>query len=68
MIPDYNTAIEELSLMAKFLQSLRIKGVELLSYHTMGNYKYQALGKTPFVYNVPTEEDMADYKKLFGIS
>ena len=67
VIPGYNTAVEELSSMAKFLASLRIKAVELLPYHTMGNYKYQALNRTPFVYDVPTEENMAYYKKLFGI-
>ncbi len=68
VIPGYNTANEELSSMAKFLASLRIKAVELLPYHTMGNYKYQTLGREPIVYDLPTEENMAYYKKLFGIS
>jgi pyruvate formate lyase activating enzyme len=68
IIPDYNTDIKELSAMAKFLSSLRLKAVELLPYHTMGNYKYQALDRTPFVYEVPTEEKMAYYKTIFGIS
>lgn len=68
VIPGYNTDTKELSSMAKFLASLRIKAVELLPYHTMGNYKYQTLGRTPFVYDVPAEEDMTYYKKLFGIT
>ena len=68
VIPGYNAVEEELSAMASFLSTLRIKKVELLPYHTMGDHKYEALGRAPTTYKVPSEEDMAYYKRLFGIS
>lgn len=68
VIPGYNATIEELSAMADFLDALRIKSVELLPYHTMGDHKYESLGRTPTAYEVPSDEDMARYKEIFGIS
>ena len=67
VIPGYNADKEELSAMAGFLSTLRIKKVELLPYHTMGDHKYEALGKVPTTYAVPSEENMAHYKDIFGI-
>ena len=65
VIPDYNANMEELSRMAEFLAPLRLRAVELLPYHRMGDHKYEALGRVPTKYTVPSEEEMESYRALF---
>ena len=65
IIPTYNTADAELNLIADFLKKLKIKSVELLPYHAMGEHKWQATGLELKTYPVPTKEEMEKYRVLF---
>ena len=65
IIPTYNTADTELNLIANFLKKLKIKSVELLPYHAMGEHKWQATGLELNPYPVPTKEEMEKYRALF---
>ena len=65
MIPGFNDDPKEIQTMADFLNCLRIKEVELLPYHKMGEHKYNALDITCEKYTVPTEKEMENYKKAF---
>jgi len=65
VIPSVNANREELEKMAIFLKTAGIKQVELLPYHRMGEHKYEALGLSYQKFEIPTEEEMAEYRKLF---
>jgi pyruvate formate lyase activating enzyme len=65
VIPGYNADVEELSKIAAFLRPLRIKAIELLPYHRMGDHKYESLGRAPMTYDVPSEDEMESYRQLF---
>jgi len=65
VIPGFNDDPEEMQAMADFLNCLRIKEVELLPYHKMGEHKYEAAGMTFTEYAVPEKEKMEGYKSLF---
>ena len=66
LIPTFNDDVKELQSMANFLHSLRIRAVELLPYHPMGEHKYEALGRTCTHYKVPDKQAMESYKALFS--
>ena len=65
VIGGYNDTAEEMAKIAAVLKPLRIKSVELLPYHAMGEHKYAAIGKECRTFTVPTEETMAAYRRLF---
>ena len=65
LIPTFNDEADELQKTADFLRPLRIRSVELLPYHQMGEHKYQGLGKAFAPFAVPSADDMEGYKKIF---
>ncbi len=65
LIPTFNDDVNELQRMADFLRSLRIRDVELLPYHQMGEHKYEALGRDFTHYNVPDKSVVECCKALF---
>lgn len=65
VIKGYNGSETEMGRIADFIGKLRIKSVELLPYHKMGEHKYSALGMDEFVFEVPSEEEMTAFRKMF---
>ena len=66
VIPSVNDSEEEMQAIAAFLRSAGNPfGVELLPYHSMGEHKYEALGKEATLFAVPSEEKMATLRKIF---
>ncbi len=65
VIGGYNDTDEEISKIAAVLAPLRIRSVELLPYHAMGEHKYAAIGKEGVPFTVPTEADMNAFRRLF---
>ena len=65
VISGFNAQIEELTKIAKILDDLGLKKVELLPYHALGEHKWKALNREPVKYSVPTKEEMEEYNKLF---
>ena len=65
VIKGYNGSENEMGRIADFIGKLRIKSVELLPYHKMGEHKYSALGMDEFVFEVPSEEEMTAFRKMF---
>ncbi len=66
VISGFNAKLEELTKIAKILDDLGLKKVELLPYHALGEHKWKALNREPVKYGVPTKEEMEEYKKLFN--
>lgn len=66
LIPTFNDDINELQKIARFLHPLRIRNVELLPYHPMGEHKYEALGCTCIHYKIPDKQAVESYKVLFS--
>lgn len=66
LIPTFNDDVNELQRMADFLRPLRVRDVELLPYHQMGEHKYEALGRTCTHYNAPDKQAIESYKVLFS--
>ena len=66
VIGGYNDNTKELELVADFLKSIKTKAVELLPYHKMGVHKYNALAMAVENYDVPTKEQMEEYKGLIA--
>lgn len=64
VIPGFNDDSAEMKKIADFLLGLRIKDVELLPYHEMGEHKYTALNRECFRYEAPTEELMKDFLRI----
>ena len=65
VIKGYNGSENEMGRIADFIGKLRIKSVELLPYHKMGEHKYSALGMDELVFEVPSEEEMTAFRKMF---
>lgn len=65
LIPTFNDDVNELQRMADFLRPLRIRDVELLPYHQMGEHKYEALGRDFTHYSVPDKSVVECCKALF---
>ena len=66
LIPTFNDDVNELQRMADFLRPLRVRDVELLPYHPMGEHKYEALGRTCIHYKIPDKQAVESYKVLFS--
>ena len=66
LIPTFNDDVNELQRMADFLRPLRVRDVELLPYHQMGEHKYEALGRTCIHYKIPDKQAVESYKVLFS--
>lgn len=66
LIPTFNDDINELQKIASFLHPLRIRNVELLPYHPMGEHKYEALGCACIHYKIPDKQAVESYKVFFS--
>ena len=67
VIPTVNDTVEEMRGIREFILAHGSpEKVELLPYHAMGEHKYEAIGKTAHVFDVPTEETMKSLRDLFG--
>jgi len=65
VIPEFNGNGYEMQKIADYLKDLRIKKVELLPYHAMGEHKWAALGKAAKQFSVPNSGDIDKFKELF---
>lgn len=71
LVPGYTLVKERMVKLATFLQQYHcIEKIELLPFHKMGEYKWEELGISNELLDVPvpTEEEMAEAKKIFGIA
>ncbi len=66
VIGGYNDTAEEIERIAAILKPLRIRSVELLPYHAMGEHKYEAIGQVGQTFTVPDADTMALFRKLFN--
>ena len=65
IIPTVNTSEEELDKIFIFLEKLKVKDIELLPYHSLGESKYKQLGIKFNKFEIPTKRDMEYYKSFF---
>ena len=65
VIPGFNADDMEMERMAGYLSKLRIRDVELLPYHPMGENKYTALGMEVPMYDVPDDAQMKRFRSFF---
>ena len=65
VITGFNDDADEMKQIADFLKDLRIKAVEFLPYHKMGEHKYDALNMPFKSYGVPCKEQMQQYERMF---
>ncbi len=68
ILPTWTDNTEELTQLAEFVKEHpNVERVELLPYHTMGEYKYESLGLDYKLSNIspPTKEEMAKYAEIF---
>lgn len=64
LIPTFNDSEKEFKLIADFLRPLNIEKIEVLPYHGMGERKWSAIGSTPTLYPVPSENIVNQLSKL----
>ena len=66
IIVGVNDSVAEMQDVKHFLDTCPPPArIELLPYHSMGEYKYEALGLTPPAFSVPSEEHMAELREMF---
>lgn len=66
VIPGANATDEEMQAMADFLRRLKVRRVELLPYHRMGEHKYADLDAPMRAFEPPAPEEMERYRALFS--
>lgn len=66
VIPGANATDEEMQAMADFLRGLKVRRVELLPYHRMGEHKYADLNAPMRCFEAPGAEEMERYRALFN--
>lgn len=67
VIPTVNDTVEEILGIKELIFSFGSpERVELLPYHTMGEHKYAALVRDVQPFSVPSDEKMAQLKKIFS--
>ena len=70
LVPGYTLVQERMEKLAAYLKPYScIEKIELLPFHKLGEYKWEQLGYTYKLYDVPvpTEEEMALAKKIFQV-
>lgn len=66
LIKGVNTDLESMTAIAEILGNLRIKGITLMPYHTIGRSKRAQFGmKVGDVYTPPTKEEMTLFNEIF---
>ena len=66
-VADINDSPEEMRELRALLDSHGgVEGVELLPYHAMGEHKYAAIGKPPTLFSAPSDEKLAELRKIFA--
>ena len=67
VIPDFNASLEDAKGLAKLLQSVGAKRVQLLPFHQFGEKKYDMLNKEYTYKNQKAlhNEDLQDYQNIF---
>lgn len=66
IIPNVNDSVDEMKKIKDFIYSNGTpKKVELLPYHSMGEYKYDGLGMKKQSFYVPSEEKMSELRAVF---
>ena len=65
VIGGFNDDTAEIRKICGFIKSLRIKNTEILPYHKMGQYKYEALGMKALKYKVPDPKEIKRLKEVF---
>ena len=69
IIPGYNDTKKNLEATVSFVKTLKkVEKIELLPYHSLGEYKYKSLGKRYRLRNISLEEgkDIFKHKKLIS--
>ena len=59
---DHLKIIEEIIKISEFLKDIHYSYIEILPYHKMGEYKYEALGINCFEYAIPGKENIEKFK------
>ncbi len=70
LVPGYTLVKERMEKLAAYLKRFScIKRIDLLPFHKLGEYKWEELGIPYKLYDtpVPTEEEMAMAKEIFGL-
>ena len=57
VVPGFNTGEDELKKISRFISGIRHKNVELLPYHKMAEFKYDALKEEFIPYETPVIDD-----------
>ena len=71
LVPGYTLVKERMEKLAAYLKQFKcIQRIELLPFHKLGEYKWEELGETYQLYDVPvpTEEEMKMAKEIFGLA
>ena len=64
LMEEVNSSEENMEALCEFLQAeTKVKGVELLTYHNLGQNKYQAIGSQSEDFTAPSEEKIALLKQ-----
>lgn len=63
-IEEINANEKNIRAMCEFLQHTKVKGVELLPYHSLGEPKYRAKGEVCRVFTTPAAEKLAAMKAI----
>lgn len=71
LVPGYTLVKERMEKLAEYLKQFKcIERIELLPFHKLGEYKWEEMGETYQLYDVPvpTEEEMKMAKEIFGLA
>ena len=66
VIPTVNDSVEEMTAIRHFFDTYgQPEKIELLPYHAMGEHKYAAIGRCANVFFAPSNEKIAELKRIF---
>ena len=67
VVPSVNATVDEMEKIRELLRDCPPpKKIELLPYHALGDHKYAALGKETTVFSPPSDELMAELRRVFA--
>lgn len=67
IITGVNDSVDEMLAIKNFFDERgHPEKIELLPYHSMGEHKYAAIGRKAHIFSVPSEEKMAELKRVFS--